>query len=125
MLSVYGNDYPTPDGTGIRDYIHVVDLSLAHLKALERAKSVQGIEYFNIGTGQGYSVLEVIRAYEEATGKTVNFQIAPRRPGDIAECYADPTLAKEVLGWEAQYGIADMCRDSGRWQSKNPLGYED
>ena len=125
VLHVYGNDYPTPDGTGIRDYIHVVDLSLAHLKALDRAKTVQGIEYYNIGTGQGYSVLEVIRAYEAATGKTVNFQIAPRRPGDIAECYADPTLAKEMLGWEAQYGIADMCRDAGNWQSKNPLGYED
>lgn len=124
LLHVYGNDYPTPDGTGIRDYIHVVDLALAHLRALDRAKTVQGVEYYNIGTGHGYSVLEVIKAYEAATGKTVNFEICDRRPGDIAECYADPSLAKEVLGWEAQYGIADMCRDAGRWQSQNPQGYD-
>jgi len=125
ILYVHGNDYPTPDGTGVRDYIHVVDLAQAHLKALDRAKTVQGIEYFNVGTGHGYSVLEVINAYEEATGHKVNYVIGPRRPGDVAECYADATKAKEVLGWEAKYGIEDMCRDAGKWQSQNPRGYED
>ena len=124
VLHVHGNDYPTPDGTGVRDYIHVVDLALAHLKALDRAKTVQGVEYYNIGTGHGYSVLEVVHAYEEATGKHVNFEIGPRRPGDVAECFADATKAKELLGWEAQYNILDMCRDAGRWQSQNPKGYE-
>ena len=124
VLHVHGNDYPTPDGTGVRDYIHVVDLALAHLKALDRAKTVQGVEYYNIGTGHGYSVLEVVHAYEEATGKQVNFEIGPRRPGDVAECFADATKAKELLGWEAQYNILDMCRDAGRWQSQNPKGYD-
>lgn len=125
ILYVHGNDYPTPDGTGIRDYIHVVDLAIAHLKALDRAKDITGVEYFNVGTGNGYSVLEVVRAYEEATGRTVKYEIGPRRAGDVAECYADATKAYEVLGWKAQYNIFDMCRDAGNWQSKNPRGYED
>ena len=124
-LSVFGNDYDTPDGTGVRDYIHVVDLARAHLKALERAEKVTGVERFNIGTGVGYSVLEIIRAYEKASGLKVHYQFAPRRPGDIAVCYADPTLAREVLGWKADYGIDEMCRDLARWQAQNPNGYED
>ena len=122
-LRVFGNDYPTHDGTGVRDYIHVVDLSLAHLKALESIKERRGIDHFNIGTGTGYSVLDVIDAYEKASGVKVNYQFAERRPGDIAECYADPTKAKEILGWTAQYTLSDMCRDSYNWQSKNPDGY--
>ena len=125
VLYVHGNDYPTPDGTGVRDYIHVVDLAIAHLKALVRAKAVSGIEYFNVGTGNGYSVLEVINAYESATGKTVKYEIGPRRPGDVAECYADATKAKEILDWTAQFNIYDMCKDAGRWQSQNPRGYDD
>lgn len=125
VLYVHGNDYPTPDGTGIRDYIHVVDLAQAHLRALDRARQVVGAEYYNIGTGRGYSVLEVVQAYEEATGRKVNYQIGPRRPGDIAECYADATKAYEVLGWKAQCDIFDMCRDADRWQRQNPRGYED
>lgn len=124
-LHVFGNDYPTPDGTGVRDYIHVVDLADAHLKALARARKVKGIEYYNIGTGKGYSVLDIVKAFEKETGKKVPYVIDPRRPGDIAECYADPTLAREVLGWTAKYDIADMCRDADRWQSRNPRGYED
>ncbi len=123
-LSVYGNDYPTPDGTGVRDYIHVVDLARAHLKALERAEAVKGVEYFNIGTGCGYSVLEVIAAYEKATGLKVNYKIVERRPGDIAECYADPAKAYEVLGWKAENNIDDMCEDLANWMKKNPNGYE-
>lgn len=124
-LSVFGNDYDTPDGTGVRDYIHVVDLARAHLKALERTEKVKGTECFNIGTGVGYSVLEVIKAYEEASGQKVNYKFAPRRPGDIAVCYADPTKAREVLGWEAVYGIEKMCSDLYRWQRYNPNGYDD
>ncbi len=123
-LSVFGNDYPTPDGTGVRDYIHVVDLAKAHLKALERAAKVQEVEYFNVGTGVGYSVLDIVKAYEKATGLTVNYKIAPRRPGDIATCYADPKKAYEVLGWQAENGIDDMCRDLANWMKKNPNGYE-
>ncbi len=123
-LSVFGNDYPTPDGTGVRDYIHVVDLAKAHLKALERAERVKAVEYFNIGTGCGYSVLEIVAAYERATGCKVNYKIAPRRPGDIATCYADPTRAYEVLGWRAENDIDDMCRDLANWMKKNPGGYE-
>ncbi len=122
-LSVYGNDYNTKDGTGVRDYIHVVDLALAHLKALDRAEKVNGIEYFNIGTGNGYSVLEIIKAYEKATGKTVKYKITDRRPGDIDECYADPSKAEKLLGWKAQRGIEEMCRDAANWQMKNPDGY--
>lgn len=123
-LSVYGNDYATHDGTGVRDYIHVVDLALAHLKALDRAERVTGVECFNIGTGIGYSVLDIIAAYENATGIKVNYKFAPRRPGDIDECYADPTKAAQVLGWRAQRDLARMCEDLGRWQSQNPNGYD-
>ena len=122
-LSVFGNDYKTHDGTGVRDYIHVVDLAKAHLKALARAKKVTGIEYFNIGTGVGYSVLDIVKAYEKATGIKINYIIAPRRPGDIDECYADPKKAAEILGWKAEYNIEDMCRDANNWQKLNPDGY--
>ena len=122
-LSIFGDDYNTHDGTGVRDYIHVVDLAGAHLKALERAEKVTGVEHFNVGTGIGYSVLDIVKAYEKATGKAVPYVIAPRRPGDIDECYADPTKAYELLGWKAQYGIEDMCRDANNWQTKNPDGY--
>ena len=124
-LSVFGNDYKTHDGTGVRDYIHVVDLAKAHLCALDRAAKVKGIEYFNIGTGKGYSVLDIVAAYEKATGMKINYKIAPRRPGDIDECYADPTKAHELLGWSAKYGIERMCEDSARWQKMNPDGYGD
>ena len=124
-LSVFGDDYNTPDGTGVRDYIHVVDLANAHLKALDRASTVKGIEYFNIGTGNGYSVLQIVKSYEKATGLTINYKIAPRRPGDIDECYADPTKAYNILGWKAEYGIEKMCADAANWQKKNPNGYED
>ena len=124
-LSVFGNDYNTPDGTGVRDYIHVVDLAKAHLKALERAEKVQNVEYFNIGTGVGYSVLDIVKAYEKATGLKVNYKIAPRRPGDIDACYADPSKAAEVLGWRAENTLDDMCRDLANWQKKNPNGYDD
>ena len=123
-LSVFGNDYNTPDGTGVRDYIHVVDLAAAHLKALERAEKVTGIDYFNVGTGTGYSVLDIIRAYEQTTGAKINYKIVARRPGDIDECYANPKKAYELLGWKARYNIEDMCRDSYNWQTKNPNGYD-
>ncbi|MBQ9797413.1 MAG: UDP-glucose 4-epimerase GalE [Clostridia bacterium] len=123
-LSVFGNDYPTPDGTGVRDYIHVVDLAKAHLKALERAEKINEVEYFNVGTGTGYSVLDIVKAYEKATGLKVNYKITDRRPGDIATCYADPTKAYEVLGWKAENDIDDMCRDLANWMKKNPNGYE-
>lgn len=122
-LSVFGNDYNTHDGTGVRDYIHVVDLAKAHLKALARAKKVTGIEYYNIGTGVGYSVLDIVNAYEKATGIKINYIIAPRRPGDIDECYADPSKAAEILGWKAEYNIEDMCRTANNWQQMNPNGY--
>ena len=124
-LSVFGNDYPTKDGTGVRDYIHVVDLAKAHLKALERANGRSGIEYFNIGTGKGYSVLELVSAYEKATGIKINYLIAPRRPGDVAKCYADAHKAHKILGWRAENDIDDMCRDMANWQKKNPNGYEE
>lgn len=123
-LNVFGNDYATHDGTGVRDYIHVVDLALAHLKALERAEKVKGIEYYNIGTGIGYSVLDIVQAYEKATGLKIPYVIGPRRPGDIDECYADPSKAATLLGWKAVHGIDDMCRDAARWQKMNPNGYE-
>ena len=125
FLRVFGGDYNTPDGTGVRDYIHVVDLSLAHLKALESIKTRHGIDYFNVGTGVGYSVLDIVKAYEKATGFPLNYKIVERRPGDIAECYADPTKAREILGWSAMYNIDDMCRDSYNWQKNNPNGYEE
>lgn len=124
-LSVFGNDYNTPDGTGVRDYIHVVDLALAHLKALEYTKKYNGIDYINVGTGNGYSVLEMVKAFGDVWGAPVNYKIAPRRPGDIAECYADPTKAKEVLGWSAERDLRKMCEDSARWQKMNPDGYPD
>ena len=124
-LSIFGNDYDTHDGTGVRDYIHVVDLAKAHLKAIERAEKRTGVEYFNVGTGTGYSVLDIVKAYEAATGVKINYKIVDRRPGDIDECYADPTKAYELLGWKAEYNIEDMCRDSYNWQSKNPDGYGD
>ncbi len=124
ILHVFGNDYNTHDGTGVRDYIHVVDLARAHLKALESAKIRHGIDYFNIGTGNGYSVLDIVKAYKEATGIEIRYQIDPRRPGDIDACFADPSKAREILGWEAEYGIFEMCRDSNNWQEKNPNGYD-
>lgn len=122
-LRVFGNDYPTPDGTGIRDYIHVVDLALGHLCALEKL-SKPGIYTYNLGTGQGYSVLEVLHAFEQACGKTVPYQIVGRRPGDAAISYADPSLAHQELNWRASRGLDDMCTDAWRWQSQNPNGYE-
>lgn len=123
-LNVCGNDYPTPDGTGVRDYIHVVDLAIGHIKALDRLLKVKGCEVYNLGTGKGYSVLDVVKAFEKASGIKINYRIAPRRAGDAACCYADATKAKEVLGWQAQYDIDDMCADSWRWQSQNPNGLE-
>lgn len=125
MLHVFGNDYDTHDGTGVRDYIHVVDLAKAHLKALEAIVKLRGIDYFNIGTGKGYSVLDIVKAYKEATGIEIPYVIDPRRPGDIAACYADPSKAREILGWEAENGIFEMCRDSNNWQQKNPNGYDE
>lgn len=122
-LGVFGDDYPTPDGTGVRDYIHVVDLAVGHVKAIEKLNSLEGVEIYNLGTGKGYSVLEVLHAYEKACGKTLPYEIKARRPGDIPTCYADPTKAKKELGWEAKYGIEEMCEDSYRWQSMNPNGY--
>lgn len=124
-LGVFGDDYPTHDGTGVRDYIHVVDLAVGHVKALKRFESNTGVSIYNLGTGHGYSVLDVLHAYEKACGKSLPYKIKPRRPGDIATCYCDATKAKEELGWSAEYGIAEMCADSWRWQSMNPNGYND
>lgn len=121
-LGVFGNDYPTHDGTGVRDYIHIVDLSLGHLKALAKIRKDKGVDAYNLGTGKGYSVLDVVAAFEKASGKKVKYQIKPRRPGDIAECYANPEKAKKLLGWEAIYGIEEMCRDSWNFTQKNPQG---
>ncbi len=123
-LRVFGADYPTPDGTGVRDYIHVVDLAQGHLKALERLTSSPGVVTYNLGTGRGYSVLEMVSAFERASGRPVPHEIVDRRPGDIAMCYADPSLAREELGWSAERGIDDMVRDTWRWQSQNPNGYD-
>jgi len=123
-LGVFGDDYDTHDGTGVRDYIHVVDLAQGHLNALERIEKFTEVMTINLGTGKGYSVLDMVKAFEKASGKEVPFCIAPRRAGDIASCYADPSYAKEILGWEAKRGIDEMCEDSWRWQSKNPKGYE-
>ena len=122
-VHVFGNDYPTPDGTGVRDYIHVVDLARGHVCAIRKLETNCGLFICNLGTGKGYSVLEVLHAFEKACGKQIPYVIDPRRPGDIAECYADPTKAKNELGWVAQYGIEDMCADSWNWQQKNPDGY--
>lgn len=122
-LSVFGNDYPTHDGTGVRDYIHVVDLANGHLKALAKLATKPGLVTYNLGTGQGYSVLDMVHAFEKACGNTIAYQIAPRRPGDIAACYADPTHAREDLGWQATHTLADMANSSWHWQSTNPNGY--
>ena len=123
-LPVYGNDYPTPDGTGIRDYLHVVDLAIGHLKAIEKLKTNPGAVAYNLGTGQGYSVLEMVAAFERACGKKIPYEIVGRRPGDVAISYADPSKAGEELGWEAVRDIDAMCADTWRWQSHNPNGYE-
>ncbi len=126
QLSVYGNDYPTPDGTGVRDYIHVVDLADGHVKAVEAMlgpKGWTGAEAINLGTGQGYSVLDVIKNFEAATGKKVAYKQVDRRPGDVAACYASPDKARRLLGWDAKYDMAAMCRDAWRWQQQNPNGY--
>lgn len=124
-LGVFGDDYPTHDGTGVRDYIHVVDLAVGHVKALKRFESNTGVSIYNLGTGQGYSVLDVLHAYEKACGKSLKYQIKPRRPGDIATCYCDATKAKEELGWVAERGIEEMCSSSWKWQSMNPNGYNE
>ena len=124
-LGVFGDDYDTPDGTGVRDYIHVVDLARGHVKAIDKIKENPGVKIYNLGTGNGYSVLQVVKAFSKACGHDVPYEIKPRRAGDIATCYADPTLAKEELGWVAEYGIDEMCEDSWRWQSMNPNGYND
>ncbi|HHO77203.1 MAG TPA: UDP-glucose 4-epimerase GalE [Deltaproteobacteria bacterium] len=122
-LRVFGNDYPTKDGTGVRDYIHVVDLAQGHISALERLRAHPGVVTYNLGTGHGYSVLDMIKAFEEASGRKVSYKIVARRPGDIASCYADPSKAHDELNWTAKKGIAEMCADAWRWQSENPNGY--
>ncbi len=122
-LGVFGDDYDTPDGTGVRDYIHVVDLAVGHVKAIKKLEDKEGVSIYNLGTGKGYSVLDVVKAYEKACGKPIKYEIKPRRPGDIAQCYADPTKAEKELGWVAERGIEEMCADSWRWQSMNPDGY--
>ena len=124
-IHIFGNDYPTSDGTGVRDYIHVVDLAIGHLKALEKKTGEQGVHIYNLGTGHGYSVLEIIKAFEKACKKELPYQIDPRRPGDIAECYANPEKAKRELDWVATRGIEEMCEDLWRWQSNNPNGFND
>ena len=126
-LNVWGNDYPTPDGTGVRDYIHVVDLALGHLKAinaLEKLEASADCLTVNLGTGTGYSVLDIVQAFEKASGRPVPYTIAPRRPGDIASCYADPKRAADILGWRAERGLSAMCIDAWRWQSGNPTGFK-
>ncbi len=122
-LRVFGDDYPTSDGTGVRDYIHVVDLAKGHLKALDALATGPGLLVCNLGTGRGYSVLEVVKAFEAASGRAIPYEIVPRRPGDIAACYADPAYAEKVLGWKAALGLAEMCRDTWNWQAQNPNGY--
>lgn len=122
-LNVWGDDYDTPDGTGVRDYIHVVDLALGHIKAVEKAEKEEGLFIYNLGTGKGYSVLDVVKAFEKASGITVPYKIGPRRDGDIATCYSDPSKAYRELGWKAQRDIEEMCEDSWRWQKQNPNGY--
>ena len=124
MVHVFGNDYDTPDGTGVRDYIHVVDLAKGHVKAIEGMEKLDGVNIFNLGTGTGYSVLDIIKAFSQACGKEIPYVIDPRRPGDIATCYSDPSKAYEVLGWKAEKNLEDMCRDAWRWQSQNPDGYD-
>ena len=123
QLSIYGNDYDTPDGTGVRDYIHVEDLADGHLKALDKLQTSPGIVTYNLGTGQGYSVLDMVKEFEKQSGKSVPYQFVDRRSGDVASCYADPATAREALNWEATRGLAEMCRDSWNWQSNNPDGF--
>ncbi len=123
-LQVFGNDYDTNDGTGVRDYIHVVDLAIGHLKALEKVMTSNGVDAFNLGTGTGYSVLETVTAFEKASGKKVPHRIVDRRPGDVGVCYADPAKAAAELGWKAERGIEEMCQDSWKWQKQNPEGYK-
>ncbi len=123
-LNIFGDDYDTPDGTGVRDYIHVVDLAKGHVKALDYIFTDPGLEVINLGTGQGYSVLDMVKAFRKVTGKEIPYEIKPRRAGDIATCYADPAKAKAVLGWEAESGLEEMCEDAWRWQAQNPEGYE-
>ncbi|WP_404347991.1 UDP-glucose 4-epimerase GalE [Sutcliffiella horikoshii] len=125
QLQVFGNDYDTVDGTGVRDYIHVVDLAKGHLKALEKVLSDKGVNAYNLGTGNGYSVLEMVKAFEKASERDVPYKIVARRPGDIGECFADPTKAKEELGWQAEKGLDEMCQDSWKWQKNNPNGYKE
>jgi UDP-glucose 4-epimerase len=122
-LSVFGNDYPTPDGTGVRDYIHVTDLAEGHVAALRRLLDHPGSLTVNLGTGQGYSVLDLVRAYEAASGRSVPYEVVARRPGDVAACFADPALARELLGWQAKLDLTRMCEDSWRWQHLNPHGF--
>lgn len=122
-LQVFGGDYPTRDGTGVRDYIHVSDLAAGHVKALDKLLEKPGVVTYNLGTGTGYSVLEIVHAFEKASGITIPYQITDRRPGDVAECYADPTRAEQELGWRAEQGLEEMCRDSWKWQKKNPDGF--
>ena len=124
-LGVFGNDYNTHDGTGVRDYIHVVDLAQGHVKALKKIEENAGLRIYNLGTGVGYSVLDVVKNFEDATGVKIPYSIKPRRAGDIDSCYADASLAKEELGWKAKYGIREMCEDSWRWQKNNPNGYDE
>ena len=120
---MFGDDYPTHDGTGVRDYIHVVDLARGHVRALEKLAENPGVVAYNLGTGQGYSVLDMINGFEQASGQKVAYRIAPRRPGDAASCYADPAKAQRELQWKAELGLEQMCRDSWNWQKKNPDGY--
>lgn len=124
-LNVFGDDYDTPDGTGVRDYIHVVDLAIGHIRAVERAMKQQGLDIFNLGTGVGYSVLDIVKTFEKVNGIEIPYVIAPRRPGDIATCYSDPTKALTELNWKAERNLEDMCRDTWKWQSTNPNGYEE
>ena len=124
-LGVFGNDYDTPDGTGVRDYIHVVDLAIGHVKAIDKLKDKEGVSIYNLGTGVGYSVLQVVAAFEKACGKKIPYEIKPRRAGDIATCYSDASKAKRELGWVAERGLDEMCEDAWRWQSMNPNGFED
>lgn len=124
-LNVFGDDYNTPDGTGVRDYIHVVDLALGHIKAVEKVEGEDGLFIYNLGTGIGYSVLDVVKSFEKASGKKIPYVIGPRRDGDIATCYSDPSKALKELGWKAERGLDEMCEDSWRWQSQNPNGYPD
>jgi UDP-glucose 4-epimerase len=123
-LKIFGDDYPTHDGTGVRDYIHVVDLAKGHLKALDKVMETSGVNAYNLGTGQGYSVLDMVAAFEKVSGRSIPYSIIQRRPGDAAVCYADPMKAKQDLGWTAEKGIEQMCNDSWQWQSKNPNGYD-